>query len=142
MSTEMITTLQVRDDIDGTVLGPDEGYRVTFAVHGQDWQLDLNQQHYEEFMEKMDELTSRALRIGKQRKAEAVRRIGSQVDVVPIQEESRASAATKAALNNPRTQRPGIIGWCRINGWPDASGRPTIEQEEAWDEAHGVRNAA
>jgi hypothetical protein len=153
MAKKLVTTTHVEDDWDGTHIGPDEGFTVQFSWEGQDYIMDLTAHNKELFDKTMKEMADKACKIGKHRKGETAKPVGSEVDVYlmpPPQDDKSSKAATgKAAtgkavsFSGQPLQRPGIREWARLNGYQvnPKGGRMTIEVEDAYDAAHPEVNA-
>jgi hypothetical protein len=138
MTTKMVTTIYVDDNIDGTVLGPAGGWRVRFTVEGQDYHMDLKPEHYAAYEAIMNKLISYAVPVGKKRKLECAKRVGTEVaDVVTIPD-VEAAPADAPARPKTRLKRPRIKEFALQNGFGELHGRAPKEVEDAYDAMHGV----
>jgi hypothetical protein len=148
MATEIVTTMRLRDDRDGTLI--ESGYKVQFAYEGQDYVLDLSPENREEYDADMREWVQHARKVGKVRKSDTAKPVGTEVDVTlaPPDMETKATAREllppavrdlpQSALN--RRKRPGIKRFALDNGFPvpEFGGRMTEEVERLYDEKFGV----
>lgn len=135
MATKLTTTRRVYDDVTNEMI--EQGTRITYAVHGQDYELDLDEDNLRRFEADMAAWSVYARKVGKPRKLEAPRRISTEIldEVAIATEEPAPSVPAKRRGTNPNVKRPGIKEWAAANGFGPVKGRTPLEVERAYDAA-------
>lgn len=57
-------TIQLVDDIDGSVIDDESGEAIAFSINGVDYEIDLNSKHANAFHQKLDYCIGYATRVG------------------------------------------------------------------------------
>lgn len=137
MATEIIHTLRVTCDWEGTQIGKAEGQRVTLAYEGQDYEMELCAHAAELYHKTMLDLIAKARKTNKLRPMEASKPCGTEVDIAEMPPPEKPA---KPPRKTPKTQRPKIKEFARKNGFPvpPYGGRMTKECEDAYDAEYGV----
>ena len=109
------TTVQMIDDVDGSLIKDGQGETVEFAVGGVNYTIDLNHKHANELFDQFAFWVEHAEKIGGRK----TRRAGS--------------AAPKKGRQNLQDVRT----WAKDNGFAvSARGRISQEIQDAYDAAH------
>lgn len=120
------TSIQLIDDIDGSVIDEDAGESIEFSVSGVDYVIDLKSKNATEFHRKLDYYIEHATRVGgRKRKPSAAAAAVAAV----------APASTPAKRDPAQTR--AIRQWAFDSGYELSSrGRIPAEIEEAYNAAH------
>jgi hypothetical protein len=160
MATEIIHSIRVKDDRDGTLLEKDEGRRVRFTIDGQIYEMDLSATNEQAFREDLKPWTTIARKVGRPDPKLKTEAVGCEEDVVPLVSDagikvksSRAKSAGKSAAKvevsaaAPRSSSPrhsngkfrdGIREWALAQGYDihPKYGRISKEITDHWDREH------
>ena len=110
------TTVQLLDDLDGTVIENASGASVSFAFEGDSYEIDLSPQNLAAFREAMKTYTSVSRRVG----------------YVPAKPRAASSAGSD------RAELQAIRSWAAANGMQVSDrGRIAATVREAYTKAQG-----
>ncbi|MGU3436208.1 histone-like nucleoid-structuring protein Lsr2 [Actinomycetes bacterium M1A6_2h] len=112
--------VELVDDIDGSPIKMGRGETISFAVDGNEFEIDLGAKNAKEFRKQLEYWTEHATRVGgKTRKASA------------------PSGAPKSGPGRDRLQTKAIRDWANQNGFTVSErGRIPREVEEAYNSAN------
>jgi hypothetical protein len=109
--------VELVDDIDGTEFGGD-GESIGYALEGVEYQIDLKDEHAEEFRETLEYYISRSTRVGGRT-------------------HRSDRSATPGAAKRGRGEARKIRAWAIDQGYePSSRGRIPAEIEQAFHDAH------
>jgi hypothetical protein len=117
-------TIQLVDDIDGSVIDDDSGETIEFVVNGVEYSIDLKAKNANEFHKRLDYYIEHATRVGGRKR-----------------KPSPAAASTPATAGTPAKRDPeqtrAIRQWAFDQGYEISErGRIPATVEEAYNAAH------
>ncbi|KQU33360.1 histone-like nucleoid-structuring protein Lsr2 [Rhodococcus sp. Leaf233] len=121
-----IETIELVDDIDGTVIEEGAGESVEFAVGGVEYVIDLNTKNANEFRRRFDYCSRYATRIGGRKRKPSSRGVAAS-----------SPATVKVAAKRDAAQVRAIWQWAADNGYRISDrGRIPAHIEDAFNDAH------
>lgn len=118
-------TVQLVDDIDGSVIADDAGESIEFSVSGVEYVIDLKSKSATEFHRKLGYYIEHATRVG-----------GRKRRASPTAASSPSTASTPTAKRDPAQTR-AIRQWAADTGYEISDrGRIPAEIVEAFEAAH------
>lgn len=116
-------TIQLVDDIDGSIIDDKSGETIGFAVNGVEYEIDLKAKNATEFHRKLDYYIEHATRVGGRKR-----------------KPSPATASTPSTAGTPAKRDPAqtraIRQWAADNGYEIGDrGRIPTDIEEAYNAA-------
>lgn len=118
-------SIELVDDLDGSVIDDGSGEAIEFSVSGVDYVIDLKTQNANEFHRKLDYYISHAARVGGRKRKPA-----APVVAVP------AGSSAAALKRNPEQTR-AIRQWAADEGYEVSDrGRIPAGIEDAYNAAH------
>jgi hypothetical protein len=117
-------TIQLVDDIDGSVIDDDSGETIEFVVNGVEYSIDLKAKNANEFHKRLDYYIEHATRVG-----------GRKRKPSPTATSTPATAGTPAKRDPEQTR--AIRQWAFDQGYEISErGRIPATVEEAYNAAH------
>lgn len=118
-------SVELVDDIDGSVIGEGSGETIEFSVNGVEYVIDLKAKNATEFHRKLDYYIDHAARVG-----------GRKRKPTPAAVSTPATKASTPAKRDP-AQTKAIRQWASDQGYEVSSrGRIPAEIDEAYNAAH------
>ncbi|KIQ20593.1 hypothetical protein ASG56_18020 [Rhodococcus sp. Leaf7] len=109
------TTVQMIDDVDGSLIKEGQGETVEFSIGGVSYSIDLNNKHANELFDQFAFWIEHAEKVGGR----------------------KARRATASTGSKPRQNLQEVRAWAKENGFEVSTrGRISQEIQDAYDAAH------
>ena len=119
-------SVQLIDDIDGSIIDENSGETIEFSVSGVDYVIDLRSKNANEFHRKLDYYIEHSTRVG-----------GRKRKASPPVTVTQTSAPSKSSAKRDPEQTRAIRQWAADEGYEiNDRGRIPAEIEQAYTEAH------